>query len=66
MTISEVIKELERFQNECGDVRTEISKMYIDNDGLSDCCNAPIIMTDICGKCGEHCDKEEDYVVVEV
>ena len=66
MYISEAIKELERFMEECGDVRTEISKMYIDNDGLSDCCNAPIILTDICFACGEHCDKEEDYIAVEV
>lgn len=23
---------------------------------LSDCCEAPIIMNDICRDCGEHCD----------
>ena len=23
---------------------------------LSDCCNAPIVMHDICSDCGEHCD----------
>jgi len=23
--------------------------------GTSDCCNAPIHSSDICGKCGEHC-----------
>jgi hypothetical protein len=24
----------------------------------STCCNAPIILTDICSDCKEHCDKE--------
>jgi len=24
----------------------------------SECCNAPIIMGDICSDCGEHCDEQ--------
>ncbi len=31
-----------------------------DGDGLSDCCDAPIIMHDICSACGEHCEAQEE------
>ena len=31
-----------------------------DDDGLSDCCGAPIVMHDICSECGEHCEAEEE------
>jgi len=26
--------------------------------GISKCCDAPIIYTDICGECLEHCDEK--------
>lgn len=29
-----------------------------EEDGLSDCCGAPIVMHDICSDCGEHCEAE--------
>lgn len=30
-------------------------------EGISDCCGAEVIWTDVCNKCGEHCEviKEE-------
>lgn len=29
-----------------------------EEDGLSDCCGAPIVIHDICSECGEHCEAE--------
>ena len=31
-----------------------------DGEGLSDCCDAPIIMHDICSACGEHCEAQDE------
>lgn len=31
---------------------------YIWYEVVSNCCGAPIIDSDICSKCKEHCDKE--------
>ncbi len=31
-----------------------------DEEGVSDCCGAPIIMHDICSSCGEHCEASVD------
>ena len=31
-----------------------------DSNEVSDCCGAPIVMTDICSDCGEHCEPESE------
>ena len=33
---------------------------YFIPDVMSNCCSAPIIITDMCSECYEHCEPEED------
>ena len=52
-----LVKSFNQFVNESMDPQD----FY--EEGLSDCCGAPVMMGDICSDCGEHCgvESEDDF-----